>query len=573
MATASVVGTAEGALTARLRALPVPFRVLESNATARSRGGCVAVTMETARPARGSGLEEAAALAAKIARQEVERAEAAIGPGAPRARPASSLGYEGAKAVRAASDPRDAAELAALWSLTTPASSDDKETLATGLALAPPNLDPRDPNADLAGPAQGSTQRFSAAMAQLERAWSTPVLERRERVERGQGELWALVASPCGTTAESDVDSGLSALAVTAAIAARGRETRGVTLEPWIAPDGVGVMAHAQRAPGESSASTTARIADELARTLVGSPFPSGIFMSARGALLDRVGDGVSTDGRALDALAGAVAPGHPSWVAPLGSWDELAKTGVEGASLRWSALTSGPLRLAVLANDDSQQSDAMARTVDRWLVRTSDQPRACPAVDAAPTPRSGTVEVTLVAPSALSAPLVQAIVGFGVAPQGTAESSFAELTLAGLSGAEGWLTRALGSSALGATAQARLIGGRRAAALMVDVRAPEGQLDAAVAQVRGLFQRLRQGVLSQADLDRSTAQRDKWDLEASLDPRRRLVDLWREPSPVQASPSQTSPKTISLDAWRAWAASALRDDKLIVVLLRPKRG
>ena len=102
----------------------------------------------------------------------------------------------------------------------------------------------------------------------------------------------------------------------------------------------------------------------------------------------------------------------------------------------------------------------------------------------------------------------------------------------------------------------------------MVDVRAPDAQLDAAVAQIRGLFQRLRQGVLSQADLDRSTAQRDKWDLEASLDPRRRLVDLWREPPPVQPAP-----KVISLDAWRAWAASALRDDKLIVVLLRPKRG
>ena len=199
VATASVVGTAEGALSARLRALSVPFRVLESSATARSRGGCVAVTMETARPARGSGLEEAAALAAKIARQEIERAQAAIGPGMPRARLASSLGYEGAKAVRAASDPRDAAELAALWSLTTPASSDDKETLATGLALAPPNLDPRDPNADLAGPAQGSTQRFSAAMAQLEKAWSTPVLERRERVEPGKascGLSWQVRAVP-----------------------------------------------------------------------------------------------------------------------------------------------------------------------------------------------------------------------------------------------------------------------------------------------------------------------------------------------------------------------------------------
>lgn len=467
--------------------------------------------------------------------------------------------------MRAATDPRDAAELAAIWSLTTPASSEDKETLATALALPPPNLDPRDANADLAAHAQGSTQRFSSALMQLEKVGNTPVLERRERVERGQGELWVLVASPCGTAAEGEGDSGVSALSVTAAIAARGRESRGVTLEPWIAPDGVGVIAHAQRSAGESTASMTARIADELARTLVGAPFASGPFLSARGALLDRVGDGISSDGRALDALAGAVAPGHPSWVAPLGSWDELAKVGVEGASLRWSALMSGPLRLAVVANDDAQQADLVARTIDRWLVRTTDQPRACPPVEAAASPRAGTLEVTLSAPPPLSASLSQALVGFGVPPQGSAESALAELTLAGLSGADGWVNKALASSSLGATAQTRLIGGTRAAALVVDIRAPDTQLDAAVAQVRGLFQRLRQGALSQADFDRSVALRDKWDLEGSLDPRRRVVDVWRDVRP--------SPRTVSLETWRSWVASTLRDDKLIVVLARPKRG
>jgi hypothetical protein len=564
VAAASVVGASEGALTARLRALAVPFRVLESSATARLRGGCVAVTMETARSAPSSVLEEAAALAAKIARQEIERARSVALPGVSRDRAAPFLGYEGAKAVRAASDPRDAAELAAIWSLTTPASSEDKETLAAALALSPPNLDPHDANADLAAHAQSSTQRFTSALSQLEKAWNTPVLERRDRVERGQGELWVLVASPCGTAAEGEADSGLSALAVTAAIAARGRETRGVTLEPWIAPDGVGVMAHAQRSTGESTASLTARVADEAARTIVGAPFPSGPFLSARVALLDRIGDGISPDGRALDALAGAVAPGHPSWVAPLGSWDELAKVGVESASMRWSALTSGPLRLAVVANDDAQQADVVARTLDRWLVRRTDQPRACPPFDAASSPRSGTQEVTLSVPPPPSAPLVQALVGFGVPPQGSSESGLAELTLAGLSGADGWLNKALGS-APGATAQARLIGGTRAAALVVDVRAPDTQLDAAVAQVRGLFQRLRQGAFSQADVDRSLALRDKWDLEASLDPRRRVVDLWRD---VRASS-----RAVSLDAWRTWTASALRDDKLIVVLARPKRG
>jgi hypothetical protein len=555
---AQASGAPEGALGARLRSLSVPFRVIESTATARPRGGCVSITMET--PRSGPGIEDAAALATQITRQEIERAQS---PAVARDRGGPSLATEASRAVRAAADPRDSAELAAVWTMTLPAGPSDRETLAVALALAPPNLDPRDANADLGAQAQVSTQRLSAALAQIDKASSTPVLERRDRVERGQGELWVLLASPCGTSAEGEADSGFSALAVTAALAARGRDTRGVALEPWIAPDGIGVMAHAQRAPGESTSSMNSRVADEVARALVVAPFASGPFFTARGALLDRVGNGISADGRALDALAGAVAPGHPSWVAPLGSWEELAKVGVEGASLRWSALTSGPLRIAIVANEDAQQADQVTRIIDRYLVRATDQPRACPPVEATPTPRTGTLEVALSASSSTSS--AQALVGFPVSPEGSPDTALAEITLAGLNGPDGWLVKALGSPALGATAQARLIGGTRAAALVVDVRAPDSQLDAAVAQVRGLFQRLRQGAMLQADLDRSGAQRDKWDLEASLDPRRRLVDLWRDAPP--------NPKVVSLEAWRVWAASALKDDKLIVVLARPKRG
>jgi hypothetical protein len=139
------------------------------------------------------------------------------------------------------------------------------------------------------------------------------------------------------------------------------------------------------------------------------------------------------------------------------------------------------------------------------------------------------------------------------------------ELTLAGLSGPEGWLGRA--TAALSATAQARLVGGARTAALVIDVRAPEGTLDAAVAQVRALLQRLRQGAIAPADFDRSQALRERWELEAALDPRRRLVSLWRE-----ARPAPPSVAPLSLEGWRAWAANTLSDEKLVVVIAKPKR-
>ena len=161
--------------------------------------------------------------------------------------------------------------------------------------------------------------------------------------------------------------------------------------------------------------------------------------------------------------------------------------------------------------------------------------------------------------------PFAQALLGVSVPRQGTPDAIWGELTLAGLAGPEGWLGKAVASSSLGATAQARIVGGARAAALVVDIRTPESSLDAAVAQVRALFERLRQGAIGPADYERSAAQRDRWDVDASLDPRRRLVDLWREPRPAKTNALPT------LEGWRAWAASALRDEKLVVVLAKPR--
>jgi len=345
------------------------------------------------------------------------------------------------------------------------------------------------------------------------------------------------------------------------ALATRNRETRGVTLEPWITPDGVGVIAHGSRLPGESPIALTLRVAEQAARTLTVSPFSQQPFATARAALLNRLGDSVSAEGRAMNALATALVPGHPSWLAPLGSWDELAKAGADAASLRWAALAGGPLRIAVLANESQDQADRAARIVDRWLVRSATQPRVCSPVEPSSSPKAGTVPVTI-SPSTL--PLAQALVGIGVAPQGSPESAWAELTLAALGGADGWLTRALAAPSLAASAQVRLVGGARAAALVVDLRAPESSLDSAVAQVRAIFDRLRQGAMGTSDLERSSATRDRWDLEASLDPRRRLVDLWRDARPLKTA-------QLSLDGWRTWAAAALRDEKLVVVLAKPR--
>jgi hypothetical protein len=548
-------GAADGALVARLRALSVPFRVVEATGTARPRGGCASVSLEAMRAAP-TGIEEGAAMAAAIARQELQAT------GAPYDASDRSLGPQGSRAVRAASDPRDAAERAALWSLSVSASPGDPDRAAVALTLAAPT-ETREGAEAFAAQVQASARRFSSALDRLQKAWATPVLEHRDRVERGQGELWLLLASTCGVLAEGETDAGMTALALMTALSTRNRESRGVTLEPWIAADGVGVVAHGARLSGESATEHAERVAEEAARVLAVYPFSAPHFANARAALLGKMGDGISLDGKAMNALAAALVPGHPAWLAPLGSWDGLAKAGVEAASLRWGALFGGPLRLALLANESQEQADAASRAADRWLVRGA-QTRACSPVEPSPSPKAGTVAVVL----ASAPPLAQALIGLPMPKQGDKDAVFGELLLAGLGGADGWLVKAMSSPSLAATAQARLVGGARQAALVVDIRTSEASLDGAVAQVRGLFERLRQGAIAASDFERSLAQRDKWDLEASLDPHRRIVDLWRDPRPGKP-PSPPSPP--SLEAWRAWAASALRDEKLVVVLAKPR--
>ena len=582
-AAARQAGDPDGPLVTRLRALAVPFRLVEARASVRPHGGCIAITVEAARVTPSHLVADGAALAASLTRQEIDLVRSnAVDAGAAPHGAGWPLGPAARTAVRLASDPREAAELGGLWSLSVAGAADEKPSYAVALAVPTPTADQRDVNPE-AGASGLVARRFPAALEKATAAWAAPTnVERVGKLERGQGEVWLVLGSPCGALAEGSTDPGMTALALMTALAAQQASgARGVTLEPWVAPDGVGVVAHAARAAGESAASLTARVAEEASRVLLAAPFSSSALSTARALLLNRVGDGVAGEGRAMSALASALVPGHPSWLAPFGAWEELANAGVDAASLRWSTLASGPLRLAVLANENDEQTDWAARTVDRWLVRGLEGGRACAPVEPPGAAKSGTVQITL--PSSASSPLWQALLGFPVPPHGTPEGAMGELTLAGLTGPDGWLGRATSSSSLAATAQARLVGGPRAAALVIDVRAPEATFDAAVAQVRALLQRLRQGAIGPADLERSQALRDRWELEASLDPRRRLINLWRDGRTNASAPSSGFAPTTSaasgsplpppsLDGWRAWVANTLSDEKLVVVMAKPKR-
>lgn len=542
-AAAERLGAADSPLVARLRLLTEPWRVVQIAGTARARGGCVSAVLELSpRPAR-QPLEPSAALAAVVARREIVAELAASSAGAVAI---------AARQILTAADPREAAARAAWWAIAAPATGASPRW-ATALGV-PPLLAP--PREATPGPTAGA--RFQA---EIDRAVAGSAgAERRLAVEHGQGELWILLASPCGVAEEGAADAGFGAVAALAAVEARRRPAEAV-VEPWVTGDGIGVVAHAAfRDERETGPELARRVADAAARVLTATTLSPEALAAARVAVLDHLERASGHQGTAFEALALAVAPEHPSWLEPFGLWSRVAGAPAEGVRARGQALAWGPLRLAVLANTDAAQAVAAADAADRWLSPAPGA-RVCHAGAPSP-PRGGRAELRL----ASDAPLAQGLLGAPLpasatpgAASGYAFRDLAELTAAALDGPGGLLAGALAGAA--ATAQARVMGGGRVPALVVDVRATDGNLGGAVSDVRGLLLRLPT-TATEGDLLRAAAVVERREQDARADPRRRLADLWsgrRGPPPARPP----------LATWRAFLSATLREAALVVVEAR----
>jgi hypothetical protein len=102
-----------------------------------------------------------------------------------------------------------------------------------------------------------------------------------------------------------------------------------------------------------------------------------------------------------------------------------------------------------------------------------------------------------------------------------------AEWTTLLLNRESGWLDQALMEPGLVSSAYARLIGGRRSAALVIEVRSLDEGMDKALAQVRALLDRLARGAATQKDADLARNYFARLDRLVGLDPRHRVVHLW----------------------------------------------
>jgi len=545
VAAAPSLGDPHGPLVSRLAALDAPALVRSVVAAAHGGGGCVAMTLDVA--ARDLAYDSAAriATAAALARQElsVELTELT---------PPAGLGLE--LATRA-SDPREAAERAAWWALAGRRAGDDepRTTLIVGIAAtrdSPPG-------------ASGSGLRGDVLRSEIDRAtmaWHAPAVETRTRVERGQGEAWVLLASPCGALAEASGDAGAGAAVAMTAAAQANLRAGDAQIEPFVESDGVGVLAHGPPRAGESPQGHARRLADLAARAFAADPLDAERISQARTLLLAHAG---GVESRAMATLGDALAPGHPSWVEPFGTRFGLASASEEAIVLRAATLRAGPLRVAVLASTDAAQAEAAARAVDRWIARRPHEVRACPPFTTPAAPRAGTYAVD-VPPGALSEALL-------ALPLAASDDVAATWMAAALDGPTGLLARALGGTA-GAPAgsplarnwSAGVLGMPRSPALVIRLSAADALLDAAVAQTRALLDRLRQGALREEDRAAAATTLARSTLAASLDARARVIALWRGDA--------ASPPSPSLDTLRAFAASSLRDEALVIVAARPPR-
>jgi len=576
VAAAPALGDLRGPLASRLAALEAPGHVRSLVATAHVDGGCIAATVDLSYRDIASDTAARVATAAALARQElaVEISDVAAPPDLRRALATS------------AADPRDAADRAAWWELSKPGPGPDevRPGLIVGVAAT---RDPSEPagsgTPDMprgAGP-RATPALADAIRAEIDRAttaWREPVVEARTRVERGQGEAWVLLASTCGALPEASHDAGTGAGVATAAIMRATDQTTDARVEPLVLADGIGVLAHGAARAGESPQAHARRLADLAGRAFAADALDADSIARARSALLARAGE---LDERALAALGGALAPGHPSWVDPWGTSLGLGAASDDAIAVRAAAIRAGPLRVAVLANVDASQADAAVRAVDRWIARRPGETRRCPPVPTLAAPRSGTYAVELPARA-----LSEALLAFPLPAGDQAARSAATWVAAALAGPEGLLAHALGGArgdppgtTLTRASSAAVVGDPHAAALVVRLVAPDASLDASVAQARAMLDRVQQGALREEDRARAAASLARTSAATSLDPRARAIELWHSGPSMSggdhaaAAEPRPAPSAPTLEAMRGFASAQLREHDLIVIAARPARA
>jgi hypothetical protein len=516
----------DSSLAARLQALSAPWKIERSVGVLRARGACVRVDLTVQ---ESSGLKtEDAARAALLASQEVEALYRSV----------RLSEWQAAQELVRPPDPRDSAAIAA-WRLLVGKLEPGPTRRFINWFVRPDQV------------GQKTDAELSAALERLAAEWSRPALERRIRVEAGQSDFWLLLASPCGTRTEQSDDSGVGALFVRS-VAVKFARVSGVYIEPWVTPDGVGLLAHGPPSgPAETAFEHAERIGAALGWALVGSRLSASEVSHGRAQLLDELGPGPRPGWwLVLESLA----PSHPSWLEPRGTFTSVSQALPEKVRGKQRELITGPLRVAVIANANRQQAETAVAALERWISPMRGRGQTCAEVGS-PVSRNG--QLTLESHDLENDGVAYVAVPVATAAYGIPIEARAAEYLLNRSG--GWLEGALVAPGLASSARAFVLGGKRATALAIEVRAlDQDKVRMAVEQVRGLLDRLSQGAATQADADSGLREQALREQTAAMDPRQRIVDLWRGASNPGAAP-------LTLKSLRSFLSALGKQGHLVV--------
>jgi hypothetical protein len=501
---AGLLGAPGAAVGERLQRFSRSTRLHRVTGVARRGGSCVVASAE-AGPASDREIPEDAAQVAALLRQEIEALARSSVPLVP------------------PEDPRAAAVAGAWWALVQGgASSPGEPRFRIALRVAPREGSPP------------PAARFEAALRSFQgRAPSS--LEIRSAQEQGQGRLWALVASAC-PLAETPAEHGITALSLLAALPGGAPTRDGVSLEPWIEPDGVGVLAWTSPRPGESPEAAGDRLAEVVGRALLGAPPSAGAIQEARGTLLGRLSASDPFPGE----LWATLAPEQPGrlWVG--GSLDGVARPGVDAVRQRWTRLTAGPLRAALLV-ERPEQREALVRGLARWVNPT---PASCASPPLGPLGPGGAV-----LREGNRAYLLWRIDASG---DGAGHAAVTALLL-------GEPGRALASAleGSGVTGRGWVVGKGAEAGFVVELRGAKEALGGGIERARGLFERLE----GQGEAWKRAASRwGELERERRWSPRGRVIALWS--GEAARAPEEAG--------WRRWSREQLAASRAVV--LRPKQ-
>lgn len=415
----------------------------------------------------------------------------------------------------AAVDARDAAAIIASAELSSACATRDEPSFVIGVAGA--GASPKTQPADLAS-LHASVER---ALASAWESWRKPAADVSTSLEIGQPMAVLALGSPCGTRDEDASNAGATATVLGSV--ASSLASQGIEATPFVGWGEAGLVV--SLADPKADART---IAERVSRALLVDPI----------TWVDPAAGARESPNDAFAALSSAITAGHESWLDPRA----VSRFSKGAFDARLDAIRSGPVRAAVIANAGGAQARAMAEGLDRFVPRR--EARACTPEARVASAKPGTY--------AAPGPASEAYLALPIDAACTSGDALAALLSSG--------TLASALSGLARSSDAKVLGAPSFRHLVVHVAAPDGSLDAAVAQTRALLDRLRRGAFDERDVARARGGLAKRDEERRRDPRLRALAAWRAETPAPAP---------TLEGLRACAEKTLRDEALVIAVSR----